>query len=118
MRNFSTLTQGDIISIRYNDKIYELLVMETKPSSSPGKGISIIETDLEVDFAPPVGYEEPQRPKPQEKSIVSWKFIDSLEVVLNPVVDCRQTLSLWDQIKLAPRQRIPVGPPSRALDID
>jgi ubiquitin fusion degradation protein 1 len=30
--------------------------METKPSE---KGISVIETDLEVDFAPPLGYVEP-----------------------------------------------------------
>lgn len=57
-RSFSTLTQGDIISISYNDKLYDILVMEAKPG---GKGISIIETDLEVDFAPPVGYVEPER---------------------------------------------------------
>lgn len=44
-RNFSCLTIGDIITILYNDTLYEILVMETKPSD---KGISIIETDLEV----------------------------------------------------------------------
>ncbi|KAH6563121.1 hypothetical protein BASA61_006836 [Batrachochytrium salamandrivorans] len=56
-RSFTTLTQGDIISINYNDKLYDILVMETKPE---GKGISIIETDLEVDFAAPLGYVEPE----------------------------------------------------------
>ncbi|KAI9102834.1 ubiquitin fusion degradation protein 1 [Phlyctochytrium arcticum] len=56
LRNFSTLTQGDILTFSYNDKLYDILVMETKPS---GGGISIVETDLEVDFAPPVGYVEP-----------------------------------------------------------
>ena len=47
LRNFTTLTQGDIVSIKYNEKIYELLVMEVKPN---GKGISIVETDLEVNL--------------------------------------------------------------------
>ncbi len=47
MRNFSTLTEGDIISIKYNEKIYEILVMEIKPK---GEGISIVETDLEVEI--------------------------------------------------------------------
>ncbi|GBC07246.1 hypothetical protein RclHR1_07330004 [Rhizophagus clarus] len=64
LRNFSTLTQGDIIQINYNKKIYEIMVLEVKPTDSPNNGISIVETDLEVDFAPPVGYvEKPQQPK-------------------------------------------------------
>jgi ubiquitin fusion degradation protein 1 len=53
LRNFSALTQGDIIEICYNSIVFGLLVMETKPG---GEGINIIDTDLEVDFAPPVGY--------------------------------------------------------------
>jgi hypothetical protein len=32
-------------------------VLETKP----GTAVSVIECDLNVDFAPPVGYEEPTR---------------------------------------------------------
>lgn len=31
--------------------------METKP----GEAVSIIECDMSVDFAPPIGYQEPQR---------------------------------------------------------
>ncbi|KAJ3299160.1 ubiquitin fusion degradation protein [Borealophlyctis nickersoniae] len=57
LRKFTILTKGDIISIKYNNKVYDLLVLETKPAT---KGISIVETDLEVDFAPPVGYKEPE----------------------------------------------------------
>lgn len=34
--------------------------METRPG---GQGISVLDTDLEVDFAAPVGYVEPERPK-------------------------------------------------------
>ena len=60
LRNFSALTQGDIIEISYNTIVFGLLVMETKPG---GEGISVLDTDLEVDFAAPVGYVEPERPK-------------------------------------------------------
>ncbi|KAI9671185.1 MAG: Ubiquitin recognition factor in ER-associated degradation protein 1 [Caeruleum heppii] len=61
MRNFACLTQGDIFSFRYNETNYEMAVLETKPASAKQGAISVLETDLEVDFAPPVGYVEPQR---------------------------------------------------------
>lgn len=62
LRNFSTLTRGDIIQIEYNDKSYEIRVLDIQPETQHG-GVSIVETDLEVDFAPPVGYVEPTRVK-------------------------------------------------------
>lgn len=61
LRAYSTLSKGDIIEITYNSLTFEFLVMETKPE---GPGISIIDTDLEVDFETPVGYVEPPRPAP------------------------------------------------------
>jgi ubiquitin fusion degradation protein 1 len=64
LRSFACLTTGDIIAISYNDRIYELLVLETKPE----RAVSIIECDMNVDFAPPVGYVEPKEEKVQEKS--------------------------------------------------
>ncbi|KAI9028898.1 ubiquitin fusion degradation protein UFD1-domain-containing protein [Phycomyces nitens] len=64
LRNFSTLTAGDVIQINYNSKVYEIKVLEVKPNHEDHGGISIVETDLEVDFAPPVGYVEPSRPTP------------------------------------------------------
>ncbi|KAJ7285741.1 ubiquitin fusion degradation protein UFD1-domain-containing protein [Mycena rebaudengoi] len=60
LRNFSALTQGDIIEINYNSITFGILVMETSPG---GEGISVLDTDLEVDFAAPVGYVEPEKPK-------------------------------------------------------
>ncbi|XP_071849622.1 ubiquitin recognition factor in ER-associated degradation protein 1-like [Apostichopus japonicus] len=59
LRSFACLTNGDLIAIKYNKKVYELLVLETKPSNA----VSIIECDMSVEFAPPVGYVEPQKPK-------------------------------------------------------
>ncbi|KAJ3106099.1 hypothetical protein HDU96_008321 [Phlyctochytrium bullatum] len=56
--NFSALTEGDIITIKYNNKQFDILIMEARPGN---KGISVVETDLEVDFAAPVGYKEPEK---------------------------------------------------------
>lgn len=58
LRNFSTLTVGDIFQINYNNKVYSIRVLEAKPESDK-KSVSVVETDLEVDFAPPVGYVDP-----------------------------------------------------------
>lgn len=44
LRNFACLTTGDLIAIKYNSKIYELCVLETKP----GNAVSIIECDMNV----------------------------------------------------------------------
>lgn len=61
LRNYPTLTKGDIIEISYNCLTFEILIMEVQPDA---EGITIIETDLEVDFAPPKGYVEPT-PQPR-----------------------------------------------------
>ena len=71
LRNFTALTQGDIIEIYYNSIIFGFLVMETTPG---GGGISVLDTDLEVDFAAPVGYVEPERPKPAPPSTMASKL--------------------------------------------
>ena len=43
--------------VAYNNKKYYIDIIETKPSNA----ISIIETDCEVDFAPPLDYKEPEK---------------------------------------------------------
>ncbi|KAJ2782811.1 ubiquitin fusion degradation protein [Coemansia interrupta] len=60
LRKFSALTVGDIIAFEYNGREYKVAVIETQPSPT---AINIVETDLSVDFAPPVGYVEPTRPE-------------------------------------------------------
>lgn len=44
LRNFACLTTGDLVAINYNNKIYELCVLETKP----GRAVTIIECDMNV----------------------------------------------------------------------
>ncbi|KAK0179678.1 hypothetical protein PV327_005409 [Microctonus hyperodae] len=63
LRSFACLTTGDIIAIQYNQRIYEMCVLETKP----GPAVSIIECDMNVEFAPPVGYKEPERIEKKEE---------------------------------------------------
>lgn len=60
LRNFATLTVGDCVVIDYNQKKFEIEIIECKPANA----ISIIEADVNVDFAPPKDYKEPERPIP------------------------------------------------------
>ncbi|KAK8086408.1 ubiquitin fusion degradation protein [Apiospora phragmitis] len=57
-RSFATLTMGDVFNFEYNDEVYDVAVLEVKPTSEK-MGVSMIETDVEVDFAAPLGYVEP-----------------------------------------------------------
>lgn len=64
LRNFACLTTGDLVAIKYNSKIYELSVLETKP----GSAVSIIECDMNVEFDTPVGYQEPVRVRKESEA--------------------------------------------------
>ncbi|XP_060516558.1 ubiquitin fusion degradation protein 1 homolog [Cylas formicarius] len=77
LRSFACLTTGDIIAVQYNQKIYELCVLETKP----GNAISIIECDMNVDFAPPVGYKEPEMVKKQQEETMA---VDPADLMPEP----------------------------------
>ncbi|CAJ1955690.1 unnamed protein product [Sphenostylis stenocarpa] len=57
LRSYSCLTTGDTIMVPYNNKKYYINIIETQPSYA----VSIIETDCEVDFAPPLDYKEPNK---------------------------------------------------------
>lgn len=59
-RNFSCLSKNDIFQFHYNDEIYDIKVLEIKPESDQ-HAIVTMETDLEVDFATPLGYQPPER---------------------------------------------------------
>jgi ubiquitin fusion degradation protein 1 len=68
LRHFATLTKGDNIVINYNNKKFEIEIVDTKPADA----ISIIEADIEVDFAPPKDYVEPSPlPKPPTPAVSS-----------------------------------------------
>lgn len=58
LRNYSCLTVGDCILIHYNNKRYYIDIVDAKPD----RAISVIETDCEVDFAPPLDWVDEPKP--------------------------------------------------------
>jgi ubiquitin fusion degradation protein 1 len=76
LRSFACLTTGDIIAIKYNSRVYEMCVLETKP----GSAVSIIECDMNVEFAPPVGYKEPVKTVKPDENVV-----DPVDLMPEPI---------------------------------
>jgi len=58
LRDYSCMTKGDVFQFRYNGKLFAFNVLELRP----GNAVSIVETDMNVDFAPPLDYVEPEAP--------------------------------------------------------
>uniref|UniRef100_A0A0N4ZQS7 Ubiquitin fusion degradation protein 1 homolog n=1 Tax=Parastrongyloides trichosuri TaxID=131310 RepID=A0A0N4ZQS7_PARTI len=56
---YSCLSIGDVITFSYNGTNYDIKIIELKPSNA----VCIVECDINVDFAPPVGYVEPEKEK-------------------------------------------------------
>lgn len=76
LRNFACLTTGDVIAINYNKRVYELCVLETQP----GNAVTIIECDMNVEFATPVGYQEERKVTRKDEEMV----IDPAELMPEP----------------------------------
>lgn len=57
-RNYQFMTTNDVITFEYNNKTYDIKVLEVKPSSE-SNAVMTVDTDIEVDFAAPVGYVDP-----------------------------------------------------------
>jgi ubiquitin fusion degradation protein 1 len=73
LRGFTCLTKGDSIPITYNNKTYHIDVLEV----APGSAISIIEADVNVDFAAPKDYVEPEPVAPYVPAPVSGPGVAS-----------------------------------------
>lgn len=58
LRNFTCLHVGDTIRIQTFDGEYDIDILEIKPKNQYD-AICVIDADVEVDFAPPLDYEEP-----------------------------------------------------------
>lgn len=77
LRNFTTLTVDDIFQILYNNKVYDIKVLEVKPETR-SNSICVVETDLEVDFAAPVGYVEPSASAPSATPKLTGQMTESI----------------------------------------
>ena len=69
LRSFACLTLGDIITIHYIGNEFQLRILELKPKNE----VTIIECDMEVDFAPPEGYVSPKRVIPMKEEVETDK---------------------------------------------
>ncbi|XP_059078973.1 ubiquitin recognition factor in ER-associated degradation protein 1-like isoform X2 [Tigriopus californicus] len=80
LRHFACLSKGDVVAIMYNNRKYEMSVLETKPAEA----VSVIECDLNVDFAPPVGYQEPTRPQARTQDDDDDEPMDVTDLIPEP----------------------------------
>ncbi|GAB2214746.1 hypothetical protein Drorol1_Dr00019109 [Drosera rotundifolia] len=90
LRSYSCLTTGDTIMISFNNKKYLINVVETRPSAA----VSIVETDCEVDFAPPLDYKEPEPVRPSPPPRVGEVQPEGTEVIpFRPFTGVRRRLN-------------------------
>lgn len=74
LRNFSCVTKGDIIQLPFNNRNLHFELKDVQPSPAA----CIIETDCNVDFDAPVGYQEPS-PSPSVASSQPQSMKEELE---------------------------------------
>ena len=75
LRKYTCVTEGDVIVLSHLDKFYHMDVLEVKPLGAA----SIVETDLEIDFAEPVGYKESEYARKYDKKASSFGTTDGKE---------------------------------------
>lgn len=115
LRAFAALTAGDVLDIAYNGAVYGLRVLETGSGGSARAtdagtgGICILETDLQVDFAPPVGYVEPARPTDSQPTIAETAKVVAPPTTA-PFTGVGHRLSGGSAVRAAPDASAPVGP--------
>ncbi|XWS50715.1 hypothetical protein CRYUN_Cryun12cG0110600 [Craigia yunnanensis] len=93
LRDFCCLTTGDTIMVMHENMKFYIDILEAKPSLT----VNILDTDCEVDFAPPLDYEPPKKvekkakfqKKPVEEEIVKFKAFTGVVRCLDeePVVE-------------------------------
>jgi len=66
LRNFACLTKSDVIAIQYNNRQYELCVLEVKPNDA----VCIIECDIRLEFDAPVGYQPEENKKAEKEELI------------------------------------------------
>ena len=76
LRSFSALTKGETFRILYNNRKYDIGVVDVRPQSGSfpsgqPHAVCIIETDLDLDFEAPADYVEPIRVPPNASPLAA-----------------------------------------------
>jgi ubiquitin fusion degradation protein 1 len=120
LRNFATLTVGDCIVINYNSNKYEIEIIECKPA----RAISIIEADVNVDFAEPKFMKEEHRTPAIDPSPAYQQKQEQEDAEMTPVVEEPKSQLFAgagqrvDGKPLKPASASPAVGPSAAPEID
>ena len=77
LRDYSCMTKGDVFQFSYNGKMFAFNVLEVRP----GNAVSIVETDMNVDFAPPLDYVEPEPEAPKAPAALGGELQPDVHVV-------------------------------------
>ena len=78
LRSFSALTRGSTIRIHYNQRQYDIDVVDIRPRDHGA--ISIVDTDVNVDFDTPADYVEPVRQPMAAPKVETFKDQEMPEV--------------------------------------
>jgi len=99
LRDMITLSEGDVVPIRHEEKTYELLVKSIEPESA----VVIINTDVDVELLPSEDVEEAEkRAKEREKWLDSRRErIRSIRLPEEPSADAKENIVI--------RLRLPNG---------
>ncbi|ORZ32091.1 ubiquitin fusion degradation protein UFD1-domain-containing protein, partial [Catenaria anguillulae PL171] len=95
-RSYLCMTLGDKIAFMYADREYVIEIQELKPANA----VNLLDTDLEVDFAPPVGYVEPERKPTPSSAALAGSHTSIRDAVLQHV---HVEKSGWDAIPAGQR---------------
>lgn len=76
LKNFACLTKGDTICITHGDMIFPIDVTAVAPDKS-SHAISVLDTDLKVDFEEPQDYQDYLKQKEEEKKIQELKHTEN-----------------------------------------
>ena len=94
LRSFSAMTKGIVFAFKYNDTTFKFNVLEVKPANA----VSIIETDINVDFAPPLDYVEPKPIIKSNNHQSSPKIVPTIEENLSDSDDVDSDASSEEDI--------------------
>ncbi len=70
-KNYTCITEGDMINFEYGGIPMQVEVTEVRPD---GRAMVLLDTECEVDFEPPVGYEEHIRKVKEEQEMIMKKI--------------------------------------------
>lgn len=89
-KDYPVLTRGQTIVLNYTDlnKTFRVDIMETKPTEV----IQIINTNLNVDFAPSLDSKHDETSNEEKNVVISPSYVEHVNVYNGPIINSREEL--------------------------